>query len=62
MMFALLKQNLEGEALRGLYELVGDTDALTRLDQAAMGQTGGVQLTEMGVARGWHHRQGPSHR
>lgn len=51
-MFALLKQTLEGEALRGLYELVGDTDAVTRMDQAAMGQTGGVQLTEMGVARG----------
>lgn len=38
--------------LRELFELVGDKDGIAGLDREAMGQTAGVEITDVGVSRG----------
>lgn len=44
--YVLLKRNLSGDALRDLYELVGDKDAVAAMDRETMGQPAQVEVTQ----------------
>lgn len=50
--YVMLVRRADRDQLRVIYELTGDTEALGVLDREVMGQTGGVELTDVGVARG----------
>lgn len=52
--YLLLKRQYAGDPhlLRGLYELVGDTDALAALDRGILGQPAQVEVPDVGVRRG----------
>lgn len=50
--YLLLKTTLTGAELRELYVVAGDWDAVATLDRDNMGQTGGVELTDVPVRGG----------
>jgi hypothetical protein len=45
--YHVLRRSLTGDDLRDFYDLVGDKDAKAALDRESMGQTSGVELTDV---------------